>query len=64
VLAERVQEELELSRDAQERRAEALDALQRDVDAGKVVDIAEVTTRPTSPSGLVIASLEDLPPLP
>lgn len=68
VLAERVQEELELTRDAQERRAEALDALQRDVDAGKVVDIAQVTARPTeswtSPSGLVIASPDDLPPLP
>ena len=64
VLAERVQEELELSRDAQERRAEALDALQRDVDAGKVVDVSQLTTRPASPGGLVIASLDDLPPLP
>lgn len=68
VLAERVQEELELTRDAQERRAEALDTLQRDVDAGNVVDVSRVTIRPTeswtTPGGLVIPSANDLPPLP
>ena len=68
VLAERVQEELELTRDAQERRAEAIDQLQREVDAGKVIDVSRVTIQPTeswtSPGGLIIPSSKDLPPLP
>jgi hypothetical protein len=40
VLAERIAEELELTEEARERRAERLDEIQREVDAGNVVDLA------------------------
>ncbi|MBX7111877.1 MAG: flavin reductase family protein [Dehalococcoidia bacterium] len=49
VLSERVQEELELTREARERREELIDEVLRDVDAGKVVDLGRLTA-----SGLVI----------
>jgi flavin reductase (DIM6/NTAB) family NADH-FMN oxidoreductase RutF len=49
-LAEHIEEELELSREAQERREEQLGQLEREVDAGNVIDIARV-------------SLEELPEL-
>ena len=42
VLAERIAEELELTEEARERRAEQLDAVQREVDAGNVVDLASL----------------------
>ena len=42
VLAERIAEELELSEEARERRAEQLDAVQREVEAGNVVDLASL----------------------
>lgn len=67
VLQERLLEELEQTREAQERRAEALDQLQREVDAGNIVDVSKVTIQPTeswtTPAGLVIPSSKDLPPL-
>lgn len=53
VLAERVQEELELTREARERRDELIDEVLRDVDAGKVVDLARLTS-----SGLIIPSVD------
>jgi len=49
VLAERVQEELELTREARERHDELLDAVLRDIDAGKVVDLGRLTA-----SGLIL----------
>ncbi|MGE0227950.1 MAG: flavin reductase family protein [Dehalococcoidia bacterium] len=49
VLAERVQEELELTREARERRDELIDEVLRDVDAGKVVDLGHLTS-----SGLIL----------
>jgi flavin reductase (DIM6/NTAB) family NADH-FMN oxidoreductase RutF len=67
VLQERLLEELEQTREAQERRAEALGALEREVEAGNIVDIASITSRTTAswmtPGGLVIPSPDDLPPL-
>ncbi|MYD66120.1 MAG: flavin reductase family protein [Chloroflexi bacterium] len=42
ILAERIAEELELTEEARERRAEQLDAVQREVDAGNVVDLASL----------------------
>ena len=39
VLRERLAEELELTRDARERREERLDALKREVDAGRALDL-------------------------
>ncbi len=42
VLAERIAEELELTEEARERRAEQLDEVQREVDAGNVVDLASL----------------------
>lgn len=41
-LADLLEEELELSRDARERRAERLDALQREVQRGNIVDVHEL----------------------
>ncbi len=43
VLAERVEEELELTREAQERRDELVEEALRDVEAGKVVDLSRLT---------------------
>lgn len=40
VLAERIEEELELTREAQERRAELMGDLEREVERGNVIDIA------------------------
>ncbi len=40
VLAERIEEELELTREAQERREELLGELEREVERGNVIDIA------------------------
>ena len=40
-LAERVEEELELTREARERREELLGELEREVEEGKVVDLSE-----------------------
>ncbi len=42
VLQERIDEDLELSREAQERRAGRLDELKREVERGNVVDISEL----------------------
>lgn len=42
ILAERIAEELELTEEARERRAEQIDAVQREVDAGNVVDLASI----------------------
>lgn len=49
VLAERVQEELELTREAQERRDERIDEALRDLQAGNVVDLGELTRRSSPP---------------
>jgi flavin reductase (DIM6/NTAB) family NADH-FMN oxidoreductase RutF len=43
VLAERIEEELELTREAQERREELIGELEREVDKGNVIDIAHVS---------------------
>ena len=55
VLQERLLEELELTREAQERRAEALGALAKEVDAGKLVDLSQLALglppAPTPPPG-------------
>lgn len=45
VLADRIAEELELTEEARERRAERLDELQREVQAGNIVDLAELGDR-------------------
>lgn len=42
VLRERTEEDLELSREAQERRAERLEQLEREVQRGNVVDVSEL----------------------
>jgi flavin reductase (DIM6/NTAB) family NADH-FMN oxidoreductase RutF len=42
VLAERMAEELELTRDARERREERLEALRREVQRGNIVDVSEL----------------------
>ena len=67
VLQERLLEELEQTREAQERRAEALGALEKEIEAGNIVDIGSVTARPTeswmTPGGLVIPRSDDLPPI-
>jgi flavin reductase (DIM6/NTAB) family NADH-FMN oxidoreductase RutF len=54
VLAERVQEELELTREAQERRDELIDEALRDIDAGRVIDLSQLGREQTLPSGLII----------
>jgi flavin reductase (DIM6/NTAB) family NADH-FMN oxidoreductase RutF len=59
-LAERVQEELELTREAQERREELIGEALRDVEAGKVVDLSELIERSTA-SGLIIPLDRDRP---
>lgn len=46
VLAERVQEELELTHEAQERHAELVDEALRDLQAGNVVDLSALMRRP------------------
>ncbi len=43
VLAERIEEELELTREAQERREELQGELEREVEKGNVIDIARVS---------------------
>lgn len=53
VLADRVQEELELTREAQERREELIEEALRDVEAGNVVDLSRLTGQSTA-SGLII----------
>lgn len=55
VLAERVQEELQLTQEGRERREDQIGEAMRDLDAGKVVDFTRLTS-----SGLVIPS-SDLP---
>jgi hypothetical protein len=60
VLAERVQEELELTREAQERREELLDEALREVEAGNVIDLGRLTGQST-PSGLIIPTPRDEP---
>lgn len=57
VLAERVQEELELTREARERRDELIDEVLRDVDAGKIVDLGRLTA-----SGLILPLPQDEEP--
>ena len=42
VLAERIAEELELTEEAHERREERLDEVRREVDAGNIVDLADL----------------------
>ncbi len=54
VLAERIEEELELTREARERREEMLGELQREVESGNVVDV----------SRLELGELPDLDPPP
>ena len=41
VLAERIEEELELTREARERREEMIAELEREVEAGNVVDVSK-----------------------
>ena len=41
-LAERIEEELELTAEARERRAERLAELEREVEAGNVIDLSQV----------------------
>ncbi|MEE8421428.1 MAG: flavin reductase family protein [Dehalococcoidia bacterium] len=53
-LAERIEEELELSREARERREEQLGELEREVEAGNVIDIAKVALDE-------LPELEDIP---
>ncbi len=51
-LADALVEELELSRDARERRAERLDALQREVQRGNIVDVSELELEMTDDDAL------------
>jgi flavin reductase (DIM6/NTAB) family NADH-FMN oxidoreductase RutF len=46
VLADRIAEELDLTEEARERRAERLGELQREVDAGNVIDLSELAAAP------------------
>ena len=61
VLQDRIAEELELTREAQEKRDEALDEIRRDVDSGRVVNISELGTASavpwTLPPGFVVPDL-------
>lgn len=61
VLQDRIAEELELTREAQEKRDEALDEIRRDVDSGRVVNIAELGSTSavpwTVPPGFVVPDL-------
>lgn len=43
VLAERIEEELELTREAQERREKLMGELEREVDRGNVIDVSHVS---------------------
>lgn len=62
VLAERVQEELELTREAQERRDERIEEALREVEAGNVVDLSQLGGGQTTPSGLIIPFTPDSEP--
>ncbi len=61
VLQDRMAEELELTREAQEKREEALDVIRRDVDSGRMVDLAQLGSAAsvpwTPPPGFVIPNL-------
>jgi flavin reductase (DIM6/NTAB) family NADH-FMN oxidoreductase RutF len=59
VLAERVQEELELTREAQERLDERVDEALRDIEAGNVVDLSQLSGGTQLPSGLIIPAPPD-----
>lgn len=54
VLAERVQEELELTREAQERRDERIEEALRDIEAGNIVDLSHIAGGQPRASGLII----------
>jgi flavin reductase (DIM6/NTAB) family NADH-FMN oxidoreductase RutF len=58
VLAERVQEELELTREAQERRDERIEEALRDIEAGNIIDLSQLTGQSTAP-GLIIPPPRD-----
>ena len=58
VLAERVQEELELTREAKERHEELVGEALREVEAGNVIDLGRLTGQST-PSGLIIPTPRD-----
>jgi hypothetical protein len=59
VLAERVQEELELTREAQERLDERIEEALRDVEAGNVVDLSQLASGTQLPSGLIVPPARD-----
>jgi len=54
VLAERVREELELTREAEERRDELIGEALRDVEAGKIVDLSQLTREQPSAPGAIV----------
>jgi flavin reductase (DIM6/NTAB) family NADH-FMN oxidoreductase RutF len=59
VLAERVQVELELTREAQERLDERIEEALRDIEAGNVIDLSQLSGGTQLPSGLIIPSPPD-----
>ena len=62
VLADRIAEELELTEEARERRAERLGELEREIEAGNVVDISELVDEALQPLDLSAGVIVDVPP--
>ena len=62
VLAERIAEELELTEEARERREERLGEIEREVQAGNVVDLAELEDEALPPLDLSIGVIISEPP--
>ena len=62
MLAERIAEELELTEEARERREERLGELEREVEAGNVVDLAELEDEALPPLDLSIGVILGEPP--
>ena len=65
-LAERIAEELELTGEARERRAERLGEIEREIEAGNVVDLAAAGDEPLPPPDLAAGVIvgEPRPPEP
>ena len=62
MLAQRIAEELELTEEARERREERLGEIEREVQAGNIVDLAELEDEALPPLDLSIGVIISEPP--
>ena len=63
ILADRIAEELELTEEARERREERLGEIEREIEAGNVVDVAELEDESLPPLDLSTGVIIGEPPV-